>query len=173
MKTKIFGILVIFLLLVTIPSASVVAEQYTITTDTVTKDALTTQTIQKVTVKTDKYTYTPGQPVKITVKNGPYSQSISFNDIKIKNMITNNVVSIFDCVPEPGGACPAIAIVMETITLGAGQIYTTTWYPSSKGTYRAYVDWWTEGTVTCQAIGCPEPEPGISGRTYSNYFWVR
>lgn len=64
-------------------------------------------------------------------------------------------------------------VICEPIKLDPGQAYTITWYPPSKGTYRAYMDWWAEGTVTCMTLGCPEPEPGISGTTYSNYFLAR
>lgn len=130
--------------------------------------------IGSLAVTTDKRIYYLGEPVKITVKNG-LSQPINFNEIMVKNMMTGVIINVNEqCSPDPNVMCPAIAIAPTgPIIVDSGQAYTITWYPPSKGTYKAYIDWWTEGTVTCMAIGCPEPEPGISGTIYSNYFRIR
>ena len=131
------------------------------------------------TVKTDKTIYYQGQPVKITVKN-TLNQPIKFDDIMVKNMVTNQIFSATHwCYQNPGIIAECIAVdIAGPITVNSGQTYTTTWYPPSTtssrlSTYRSYVNWWSEGTVTCLAIGCPTPEPARSGIANSNYFWVR
>ncbi len=148
MKTRMFGILAIFLILVAIPNV----------------DA-------RITLKTDKLTYSQGETIVFTVKN-TNSYSINFDGINIKNMRTGEITNTAAwCSPDPNVACPAV--VLEPTALEPGQTYTTTWYLNDKGTYRSYIYWWSEPTVVCLAIGCPEPEPGYSGRSYSSYFRIR
>lgn len=126
-----------------------------------------------VTVTTDKLTYNLGDPVQITVKNG-LDRPIYFNNIMVKNLITGKTTMVEEPSCPPNAVCPAIANARDgPIKVEPRQSYKQAWYPQSKGYYQLYIDWWAEGTVTCMAIGCPLPKPGISDRSYSNRFWVR
>lgn len=99
-----------------------------------------------VILTTDKSTYSPGETIKITVKNN-LNQPIYFNAIMIKTP-TGKIIDT---------ECPVVCtLVYNPIRVNSYRTFTKTWTLSSAGSYWIYVNWWTEGSIV---------RKGITGKT--------